>query len=201
VKGGRVKKERVVKKVRVEKICNEMMNLKEEEEGDSIKAELFVEEEYGEKLHEYMKIKDFLMEMGIKTEPKDFSIVDNNDLVQTKSREDNKVTMEEEIVQEFTTKKVEHEYTERGQGPPGPPNPAMVRHAMGLNTKSLTSDHRQQIIAECCEDMVSPTDLARKWSCNADTIRSWVRKAGRQLPKQYKKSNGEGWKVGCWMES
>ena len=36
--------------------------------------------------------------------------------------------------------------------------------------------------------MISPTDLARKWNCNADTIRTWVRKAGLTLPKQYKKS-------------
>ena len=43
-------------------------------------------------------------------------------------------------------------------------------------------------MTECCEEQVSPTDLARKWNCNADTIRTWVRKAGRQLPKQYKKS-------------
>lgn len=65
---------------------------------------------------------------------------------------------------------------------------ATLHNSTGLNTKSLTFEQRQLIVAECCEDMVSPTDLARKWSCNADTIRTWVRKAGRQLPKQYKKS-------------
>ena len=58
----------------------------------------------------------------------------------------------------------------------------------GLTTKNLTPEQRQQIIAECVEDMISPTDLARKWNCNADTIRTWVRKAGLTLPKQYKKS-------------
>ena len=58
----------------------------------------------------------------------------------------------------------------------------------GLTTKNLTPEQRQQIINECVEDMISPTDLARKWNCNADTIRTWVRKAGLTLPKQYKKS-------------
>ena len=58
----------------------------------------------------------------------------------------------------------------------------------GLTTKNLTPEQRQQIINECVEEMISPTDLARKWNCNADTIRTWVRKAGLALPKQYKKS-------------
>jgi len=58
----------------------------------------------------------------------------------------------------------------------------------GLTTKNLTPEQRQQIINECVEEMISPTDLARKWNCNADTIRTWVRKAGLTLPKQYKKS-------------
>ena len=58
----------------------------------------------------------------------------------------------------------------------------------GLATKNLTFEQRRQIVAECVEDMISPTDLARKWNCNADTIRTWVRKAGLTLPKQYKKS-------------
>ena len=53
-------------------------------------------------------------------------------------------------------------------------------------TKNLTPEQRQQIIKECVEDLISPTDLARKWNCNADTIRTWVRKAGLTLPKQYK---------------
>ena len=36
---------------------------------------------------------------------------------------------------------------------------------------------------------MSPADLAKKWQCNPDTIRTWVRKAGKVLPKSYKKSN------------
>ena len=56
------------------------------------------------------------------------------------------------------------------------------------NTKNLTAEQRSQIIHECVEEQISPTDLAKKWQCNADTIRTWVRKAGKTLPKQYKKS-------------
>merc|ERR1712096_79253 len=54
--------------------------------------------------------------------------------------------------------------------------------------KSMTPEQKTQIIHECVEDKISPTTLARKWQCNADTIRTWVRKAGKQLPKQYKTS-------------
>ena len=39
------------------------------------------------------------------------------------------------------------------------------------------------------EQKISPTVLARKWKCNADTIRTWVRKAGFKLPAQYRQYN------------
>ena len=42
----------------VVKICKEMMNTEEEQEKDSTNADMFVEEEYGEKLAEYMEIKE-----------------------------------------------------------------------------------------------------------------------------------------------
>merc|ERR1719430_654682 len=42
----------------VVKICKEMMNMEEEQEKDSTNADMFVEEEYGEKLAEYMEIKE-----------------------------------------------------------------------------------------------------------------------------------------------
>ena len=73
---------------------------------------------------------------------------------------------------------------------PYPPRPhsLLPRPTNSNNTKNLTVEQRNKIIAECCEDQISPTDLARKWQCNADTIRTWVRKAGRHLPKQYKKA-------------
>ena len=61
-------------------------------------------------------------------------------------------------------------------------------HNTGQATKMLTSEQKSQIINECVEDMISPVDLAKKWGCNPDTIRAWVRKAGKVLPKTYKKS-------------
>ena len=58
----------------------------------------------------------------------------------------------------------------------------------GNNTKNLSIEQRNQIINECVDDRVSPVDLAKKYSVNADTIRAWIRKAGKTLPKTYKKS-------------
>ena len=55
-------------------------------------------------------------------------------------------------------------------------------------TPNITREQRQQIVNECVENHISPMDLAKKWGCNPDTIRSWVRKAGKTLPKQYKKT-------------
>lgn len=59
--------------------------------------------------------------------------------------------------------------------------------SQGSNTKLLTTEQRNQIIAECVEDHISPVDLAKKYVVNADTIRAWIRKAGKTLPKNYKK--------------
>ena len=55
-------------------------------------------------------------------------------------------------------------------------------------TKNMTSEQKQQIINECVEEHFSPADIAKKWGCNPDTIRTWIRKAGKTLPKTYKKS-------------
>ena len=41
------------------------------------------------------------------------------------------------------------------------------------------------VIKECVEDKIRPTVLAKKWGCNPDSIRAWVRKAGKTLPKTY----------------
>ena len=54
-------------------------------------------------------------------------------------------------------------------------------------TRGLTSDQRQQIVKECVEDRISPSDLAKKWGCSPDSIRTWVRKSGQNLPESYKK--------------
>ena len=53
--------------------------------------------------------------------------------------------------------------------------------------KSLTTEQMAQIISECVDDHVSPVNLAKKYNVRADTIRAWIRKAGKTLPKTYKK--------------
>merc|ERR1719430_2140856 len=100
----------------VVKICKEMMNMEEEQEKDSTNADMFVEEEYGEKLAEYMEIKEekvdeeekpveleellnenikhetkntediLSIDLEIKIESNDFSTVDNKKLVRSLSR-------------------------------------------------------------------------------------------------------------------
>jgi len=39
-----------------------------------------------------------------------------------------------------------------------------------------------QIVDECVNEKISPSSLAKKYEVNPDTIRSWIRKAGKQLP-------------------
>jgi hypothetical protein len=54
-------------------------------------------------------------------------------------------------------------------------------------------EQRSRIITECVEGQISPMELARRYNVNADTIRAWVRKSGRTLPKTYRKlGSGEG---------
>merc|ERR1719312_2243276 len=50
-----------------------------------------------------------------------------------------------------------------------------------------TPEIRNKIVNECINDLVSPTELAKKWGVNADTIRSWVRRSGNALPQTYLK--------------
>eukprot|EP00092_Neocalanus_flemingeri_P062940 GFUD01076053.1.p1 GENE.GFUD01076053.1~~GFUD01076053.1.p1 ORF type:complete len:414 (-),score=78.39 GFUD01076053.1:18-1157(-) len=50
------------------------------------------------------------------------------------------------------------------------------------DNKYLNPKQQKQIIKECVEDFISPRNLAKKWGCNPDIIRSWVRKAGHKLP-------------------
>ena len=68
-------------------------------------------------------------------------------------------------------------------------SPLLYRNpANASNTKNLTPAQRDQIVSECCDLQMSPVDLGRKWGCSADTIRQWVKKAGKVLPKTYKKT-------------
>jgi hypothetical protein len=60
-------------------------------------------------------------------------------------------------------------------------------------TKNLTVEQRARIINECVEYQISPMELAKRYCVNADTIRTWVRKSGRTLPKTYRKiGSGDG---------
>ena len=40
---------------------------------------------------------------------------------------------------------------------------------------------------EVLEDHISPADLSKKYNISAHSIRDWVKKAGHQLPKSYKR--------------
>ena len=48
--------------------------------------------------------------------------------------------------------------------------------------KNLTPAQRDQIVSECVYHHWSPVDLGKKWGCSPDTIRQWVKKAGKVLP-------------------
>lgn len=60
--------------------------------------------------------------------------------------------------------------------------------ANATNTKNLTPAERAKIVSECCEQQMSPGYLGKMYGCSADTIRQWVKKAGKVLPKTYKKT-------------
>ena len=40
---------------------------------------------------------------------------------------------------------------------------------------------------EVLEDHISPGDLSKKYNVSAHKIRDWIKKAGHQLPKNYKR--------------
>jgi len=54
-----------------------------------------------------------------------------------------------------------------------------------FKANKLNCEEIQMVIKECVEDKIRPTALAKKWGCNPDSIRAWVRKAGKTLPKTY----------------
>jgi hypothetical protein len=37
------------------------------------------------------------------------------------------------------------------------------------------------------EDLISPTDVAKKYNISPHSIRDWIKKTGQALPKSYKK--------------
>ena len=61
------------------------------------------------------------------------------------------------------------------------------RGAILQNNNPTPPEIRNQIVSECIKDLVSPTELAKKWGVNAEMIRTWVRQSGNALPKTYLK--------------
>ena len=54
------------------------------------------------------------------------------------------------------------------------------------NKNKLTDELRNQIVKECCEDLISPAELASRHGVNVVQIRKIVKDAGKKLPTKYK---------------
>ena len=54
------------------------------------------------------------------------------------------------------------------------------------NQPYITKVQRQLVVSQCCDDLISPSDLSKRWNISADTVRMWVRKAHKRLPKFYR---------------
>ena len=54
------------------------------------------------------------------------------------------------------------------------------------NKSKLTDELRNQIVKECCEDLISPAELASRHGVNVVQIRKIVKDAGKKLPTKYK---------------
>jgi len=74
-----------------------------------------------------------------------------------------------------------------GSRPPGQVNPKPTgKQTSGAG--AYDAEQRQEIVREVLVDLIAPSDLARKYKISAHSIRDWVKKTGKTLPKQYKKS-------------
>ena len=67
------------------------------------------------------------------------------------------------------------------------PQKKQPKSSLSPTFRRYTQEQKMQIINECVENLTSPKDLSRKWGCGQDTIRNWVRKAGKELPRKYRK--------------
>ena len=67
------------------------------------------------------------------------------------------------------------------------PKQKQTKSSLSPTFRKYTQEQKTQIINECVENLTSPKDLSRKWGCGQDTIRNWVRKAGKELPRKYRK--------------
>ena len=54
------------------------------------------------------------------------------------------------------------------------------------NKNRLTDDLRSQIVKECCDELISPAELASRHGVNVVQIRKIVKDAGKKLPTKYK---------------
>ena len=67
------------------------------------------------------------------------------------------------------------------------PQQKQTKSSLSPTFRRYTQEQKMQIINECVENLTSPKDLSRKWGCGQDTIRNWVKKAGKELPRKYRK--------------
>merc|ERR1712008_15081 len=59
--------------------------------------------------------------------------------------------------------------------------------ALGPRSLAFFGDDRiQDIVDECVTHMISPNVLSRKYKINSRCIKTWVKKAGLNLPKKYR---------------
>jgi transposase-like protein len=72
-------------------------------------------------------------------------------------------------------------------------NPAVTSSKAAGKRKppaKFTDEQKSAFVKEVVENLISPMELSKKYGVTPDTIRSWVKKAGYELPKpnSYKKS-------------
>ena len=56
-----------------------------------------------------------------------------------------------------------------------------------ISGAAFSQEQRGRIMKEVLEDHISPGDLSKKYNISAHCIRDWIKKAGHQLPKSYKR--------------
>ena len=56
-----------------------------------------------------------------------------------------------------------------------------------ISASAFSPEQRARIMREVLEDHISPGDLSKKYNISAHSIRDWIKKAGHQLPKSYKR--------------
>ena len=63
----------------------------------------------------------------------------------------------------------------------------MTKQIVTLAPRTFYSDDKiQDIVEECVSQMISPNVLSRKYKINPRFIKTWVKKAGFNLPKKYR---------------